>query len=110
MNVNTLTALAEPTRFNIVGLLRGGPLPVGHIARRLKLDQPQASKHLRVLKDAKLVEVTPVAQRRYYRLRPQVFAELEDWFESYRQATERRMDRLERYLNNKEGVSHGHKR
>jgi len=107
MNVNTLTALAEPNRFNIVGLLRGGPLPVGHIARRLHLDQPQASKHLKVLKDAKLVEVQPVAQRRYYRLRPQTFVELDGWIESYRQASEARMDRLDKYL--REGNEGGHR-
>jgi DNA-binding transcriptional ArsR family regulator len=111
MNVNTLTALAESNRFNIIGLLRGGPLPVGHIARRLHLDQPQASKHLKVLKDAKLVEVEPQAQRRYYRLRPQAFAELEDWFESYQQAAEARMDRLDKYLNkDRRGGRRGHER
>lgn len=90
MNVTTLNALAEENRFNIVGLLKGGPLPVGHIARRLHLDQPQASKHLRVLRDAKLVDVEAQAQRRYYRLRRQTFIELDDWIESYRQATEKR--------------------
>lgn len=100
MNVSMLTALAEPNRFNIIGLLKGGPLPVGHIATRLKLDQPQASKHLKVLRDARIVEVKAVAQRRYYRLKPQTFAELEDWLESYRLATEKRLDRLDTYLKN----------
>lgn len=87
MNVTVLNALAEENRFNIVGLLKGGPLPVGHVAKRLHLDQPQASKHLRVLRDARLVEVEARAQRRYYRLRPQAFTELDSWIESYRQAT-----------------------
>ncbi|HEV1998467.1 MAG TPA: metalloregulator ArsR/SmtB family transcription factor, partial [Candidatus Dormibacteraeota bacterium] len=73
----TLTALAEPNRFQIVELLRGGPRPVGAIAEELRLRQPQASKHLRVLSEAGLVEVQAVAQQRIYRLRPERFKELD---------------------------------
>jgi DNA-binding transcriptional ArsR family regulator len=57
----TLNALAEPNRLHIVELLRDGSLTVGEIAERLVLKQPQASKHLRVLSDARLIEVQPVA-------------------------------------------------
>lgn len=87
MNVITLTALAEPNRFNIVGLLRGGPLPVSLIAKRLKISQPQASKHLKVLRDANVVGVRPQAQQRLYYLQPRTFKSLGGWAKSMEQHT-----------------------
>jgi DNA-binding transcriptional ArsR family regulator len=94
----TLSALAEPHRLHIVELLRDGPRPVGEIADRLHLQQPQASKHLRVLSEAGLVEVQPIANRRIYRLRPQPLQELNDWLETFRGIWEARFDRLDDYL------------
>jgi DNA-binding transcriptional ArsR family regulator len=96
--LTTLGALAESNRLHIVELLRDGPRPVGEIAERLGLRQPQVSKHLRVLSDAGFVEVHPVAQRRIYQLRPQPFRELDAWLESYRHVWGARFDRLETYL------------
>src|SRR5258708_39567264 len=75
----TLRALAEPHRLHIVELLRDGPRPVGDMVRRLRLRQPQVSKHLRVLGDAGLVEFRVDAQRRLYALRPAPLQELEVW-------------------------------
>lgn len=98
MNTATLSALAEPNRLHIVELLRTGPRPVGEIADELRLHQPQVSKHLRVLSDAGLVEVRPIAQRRIYQLRPQPFRELDTWIESFRRLWEERFDRLDDYL------------
>ena len=94
----TLTALAEPNRLNIVELLRRGPRAVGAIAEELGLRQPQASKHLRVLSDAGVLEVQPVAQQRIYRLRPEAFRELNSWTESYRALWEERLDRFDDVL------------
>src|SRR2546427_10966328 len=91
----TLTALAEPNRLRIVELLRDKPRPVGEIARRLRLRQPQVSKHLRVLSDAGLVDVRPVAQQRIYELRSEPFNELDKWLETFRRAAEERFDRLD---------------
>ena len=91
----TLAALAEPNRFRIVELLRDRPRPVGEIARRLRLRQPQVSKHLRVLSDAGLVDVRPVAQQRIYELRSEPFDELDDWLETFRRSLSDRMDRLD---------------
>ncbi|WP_039793283.1 ArsR/SmtB family transcription factor [Paenibacillus elgii] len=93
-----LSALAEPNRLHIVELLRDGPLTVGEIADRLGLHQPQASKHLRVLSKAGLVEMQPVANRRIYRLRPQPLMELDAWLSSFRRIWEERFDRLDEYL------------
>jgi len=94
----TLTALAEPNRLRIVELLRDKPRPVGEIARRLRLRQPQVSKHLRVLSDAGLVDVRPVAQQRIYELRSEPFNELDKWLETFRRAAEERFDRLDELI------------
>jgi DNA-binding transcriptional ArsR family regulator len=94
----TLIALAEPNRLQIVELLLDGPRPVGEIVDKLRLRQPQVSKHLRVLSDAGLVEVRPVAQQRIYSLKPQPFKELDDWLRSYRRLWEQRYDRFESVL------------
>jgi DNA-binding transcriptional ArsR family regulator len=94
----TLAALAEPNRLRIVELLRNGPRPVGEIGNRLRLRQPQVSKHLRVLKAAGLVEVYPDAQRRLYELRAQPLVELDAWLEPYRRYWSARLDALERRL------------
>ncbi len=91
----TLRALAEPHRLHIVEFLRDGPRPVGHMVRRLRLRQPQVSKHLRVLSEAGLVDVRVDAQRRIYALRPAPLQELEAWLESYRRLWEGNFQRLD---------------
>ena len=96
--LSTLAALAEPNRFRIVELLRSGPRHVGEIERRLKLQQPQVSKHLRVLRDAGLVVSCVDAQRRLYELRPQPFHELDQWLDRYRSYWDARLDDLEAHL------------
>jgi DNA-binding transcriptional ArsR family regulator len=93
-----LSALAEPNRLQIVELLRRKPLAVGEIVERLRLRQPQVSKHLRVLSAAGLVEVRPVAQQRIYSLRPERFKELDVWLERYRRSVSERFDRLDEVL------------
>ena len=94
----TLRALAEPNRFQIVELLRDGPRPVGDMVHRLRLRQPQVSKHLRVLSAAGLVDVRVDAQRRIYALRPAALQELEVWLERYRRLWEENYQRLDAVL------------
>jgi DNA-binding transcriptional ArsR family regulator len=96
--LDTLRALAEPNRFQIVELLREGPRPVGDLVQRLKLRQPQVSKHLRVLSEAGLVEVRVDAQRRIYELRAEPLRELEAWIERYRRIWEQNYERLDALL------------
>src|ERR1700736_2022398 len=96
--LETFRALAEPNRFQIVELLRDGPRPVGDMAHRLGLRQPQVSKHLRVLSDAGLVDVRIDAQRRIYALRPAPLQELEVWLERYRRLWEGSFQRLDALL------------
>ena len=114
--LTTLSALAESNRLQIVELLRDGPCSVGEIADRLRIRQPQVSKHLRVLSEAGFVEVHPLAQQRIYQLRPQPFHELDAWLGSYRHVWDARFDRLDAYLRDVQGQKeeeephHGEKR
>ena len=96
--LETLSALAEPNRFRIVELLRAGPRPVGEIGEKLHLQQPQVSKHLRVLKDAGLVEVQAHAQQRHYELRAEPLRELNAWLDRFRRIWDERFDQLDEYL------------
>jgi DNA-binding transcriptional ArsR family regulator len=90
--------LAEPNRRAILEVLRDGERPVGDLVDRLALSQPAVSRHLRVLKDAGLVEARADAQRRLYRIRPAPLAELDDWLAPYRQLWSSHLDRLEAHL------------
>jgi len=101
--MNTFTVLAEPSRLNIVELLRNGPRPVNEIVVRLRLNQPQVSKHLKILSDAGLVDVTPIANQRVYALKPQPFQELDKWLEHYRYLWEQRFNRLDELLAKEKG-------
>jgi DNA-binding transcriptional ArsR family regulator len=92
------TALTEPNRVRIVELLRDGPLTVGEITDRLQLQQPQVSKHLKVLSEADIVQVQPQANRRMYQLRREPFQELEIWLHSFERLWEERFDRLNDYV------------
>lgn len=91
-------ALAEPTRRHILDLLRDGERPVGSLVDELGISQPLVSKHLRVLRDAGLVEVRADAQRRMYRVRAEPLVEVDEWLAPYRQMWARSLDRLGRHL------------
>jgi DNA-binding transcriptional ArsR family regulator len=90
--------LAEPTRRGILDLLRERERPVGELVQRLELSQPGVSKHLRVLREAGLVRVRRDAQRRWYGLRAEPLAEIDDWLAPYRRLWAGRLDALERHL------------
>ncbi|HAM02588.1 MAG TPA: transcriptional regulator [Acidimicrobiaceae bacterium] len=93
-----MQVLAEPHRRAILDLLRWGEQPVGALVDQLDLSQPAVSKHLRVLREAGLVETRTDAQRRMYRIRPQPLAELDAWLGGYRELWEAHLDRLEVHL------------
>jgi DNA-binding transcriptional ArsR family regulator len=98
MSATAFEVLAEPTRRRILDLLRVQPRPVGEIVDALPLSQPGVSKHLRVLREAGLVEARPVAQRRVYAIRPEPLAEVDAWLAPYREMWAGRLDALERHL------------
>jgi DNA-binding transcriptional ArsR family regulator len=93
-----LKVLSEPQRVAILDLLRDGERPVGELVDVLRLSQPAVSKHLRILKEAGLVEARADAQRRLYRIRPDPLAELDDWLAPYRRLWSAHLDHLEEHL------------
>lgn len=91
-------ALAEPSRRRILDLLREGERPVNELVARLRLSQPGVSKHLKVLRDAGLVDVRRDGKQRWYGLRAEPLAEVAAWLEPYRAHWSARFDALERHL------------
>jgi DNA-binding transcriptional ArsR family regulator len=94
----TFQVLSDPNRQAILDLLRQGERPVGELVDHLHLSQPAVSKHLRVLKEAGMVEARADAQRRLYRIRPEPLVELDDWLEDYRRLWTTHLDRLDDHL------------
>ena len=91
-------ALADPSRRRILDLLLGGERSVSDLVGPLAISQPGVSKHLKVLREAGLVEVRRDGKRRWYRLRAEPLAEVGDWLEPYRAHWTSRLDALERHL------------
>jgi DNA-binding transcriptional ArsR family regulator len=100
--ISTFDVLAEPTRRRILDLIRDDERPVNELVARLDISQPGVSKHLRVLREAGLVEVRIDAQRRLYRVRPEPLAEIDAWLAPYRRLWANRLDALERHLDDTE--------
>ncbi len=96
--MNALEALADPTRRRIVELLADGERTVAELASAFATSRPAVSRHLRVLRDAGLVEVRTDAQRRLYRIRPQPLQEIDSWLEPYRRLWTGSLDALGRHL------------
>ena len=89
-----LRALADPSRRSIVARLARGPVTAGELAAMFPIARPGVSRHLRVLREAGLVEVRAEAQRRVYSLRPDPLAEIDAWLGTYRALWEQRLDAL----------------
>ena len=97
--------IAEPNRRAILSLLVSSELSVGEIERELGMPQPTVSKHLRVLREAGLVEAEVDAQRRLYRLKPESLREVDAWLAPFRRFWSRHVDALERHLERMEKAS-----
>ena len=89
-----LRALADESRRTMLETLTGGPATAGELAALLPIARPGVSRHLRILREAGLVEVRREAQRRVYSLRPQPLAEIDQWLDRYRALWEQRLDAL----------------
>ena len=94
--------LADRHRRRILDLLREGERTVGGVTSALGITQPGVSKHLRVLREAGLVEVRADAQRRLYRLRTEPLREVDEWLAPYRAAWRDHLDALEAHLDDME--------
>ncbi len=95
---SVLEVIAEPTRRRILDAVRDGERSVGQLVEEVGMHQPGVSRHLKVLREAGLVDVRRDAQRRLYRLRPEPLMELDAWLEPYRAAWADQLDSLERHL------------
>lgn len=93
-----LRTLADENRRSVLEHLRTRPATVNELAARLPIARPGVSRHLRVLREAGLVEVRHDAQRRIYSLRPEPLAELDSWLEPYRALWHERLTALDREI------------
>ena len=89
-----LRALADESRRTLLETLADNPATAGELAALLPIARPGVSRHLRVLREAGLVDVRQEAQRRVYSLRPEPLAELDEWLDRYRVLWEQRLDAL----------------
>ena len=98
LDVSLFEVIAEPNRRRILDLLREHERPVRDLVEALAVSQPAVSKHLRVLRDAGLVEARTDAQRRVYRVRAEPLHSIDEWLAPYRAMWSASLDDLERHL------------
>jgi DNA-binding transcriptional ArsR family regulator len=105
--VTTFEVLAEPSRRTILDLLRDGERPVSDLVEATSMSQPSVSKHLKVLRQAGLVESRTDAQRRLYRLRADPLRDIDEWLIPYRTMWAASLTALERHLEIMDGADDG---
>jgi DNA-binding transcriptional ArsR family regulator len=96
--MQSLSALADPTRQHIVEMLAAGAMSSGDIARRFSITKPAISQHLKALREARLVRVRAEAQKRIYELDPAGVGELAAWITRIRSFWSEKLDALEEEL------------
>lgn len=97
----TLSAISDPTRREILERLARGPKSISELARPLDISLPGLMKHVRILEEADLVETRKDGRTRECRLGPARLDDASDWIDTYRKRWERRLDRLEAYIEKK---------
>ncbi|MDH3620535.1 MAG: metalloregulator ArsR/SmtB family transcription factor [Gammaproteobacteria bacterium] len=100
--MDTFTALADPTRRQIIESLAVGESSFGDLADKFEMSRPAVSQHLKVLRDAGIVTARADAQRRIYRLNDDSFEEIEAWLGKVRDFWSQRLDKLEQLLGESE--------
>ena len=95
---DAFNAVAEPRRREILDLLAGGELPVNDLVSRLRLAQPQVSKHLRVLREVGLVKVRDEGRQRMYRLNGPSLKPIHEWIRKYERTWNERFDLMDQLL------------
>ncbi|HKD38924.1 MAG TPA: metalloregulator ArsR/SmtB family transcription factor [Myxococcaceae bacterium] len=97
-HADVFRAIADPTRRAILDRLRAGPTPVNALADDFRQSRPAISKHLRVLRQARLVSEERVGRQRRYQLQPAPLQQVVGWIEGYRALWQMNLDNLKRYL------------
>jgi DNA-binding transcriptional ArsR family regulator len=92
---DAFNAVAEPRRRQILDVLAAGERPVNDLVRLLRIAQPQVSKHLRVLREVRAVEVREDGRRRLYRLNGHALQPIHDWVKNYERSWSERLDELD---------------
>ncbi len=95
---DAFNAVAEPGRRRILDVLAGGERPVNDLVSRLRMAQPQVSKHLRVLREVGLVRVREDGRQRLYRLNSRPLRPIHNWLQKYEQAWNAQLDALDHVL------------
>jgi DNA-binding transcriptional ArsR family regulator len=97
-HADVFRAIADPTRRAILERLRAGPAAVNALADDFKQTRPAVSKHLRVLRLARLVAEDRVGRERVYQLRPAALQQVAGWLEGFRSFWQVNLDRLKRHI------------
>jgi DNA-binding transcriptional ArsR family regulator len=95
---DAFNAVAEPRRRLILDVLADGERPVNDLVRELGLNQPQVSKHLRVLREVGAVDVRDQGRQRLYRLNGRALKPIHDWVSNYERTWSERFDRMDAVL------------
>ena len=95
---DVFSAVADPTRRAILDRLRRGPAPVNDLASGFRISRPAISKHLRVLRGARLVREKKEGRQRIYQLEPERIQEVAKWAEEYRRFWKLNIESLKRHL------------
>ncbi|HKV53101.1 MAG TPA: metalloregulator ArsR/SmtB family transcription factor [Candidatus Binataceae bacterium] len=97
-NSDVFRAIADPTRRAILDQLRGGPVAVNTLASEFSQTRPAISKHLRVLREARLVTEQRFGRERLYRIQPEPLRGVVWWIERYRAMWQTNLNNLKRHL------------
>jgi DNA-binding transcriptional ArsR family regulator len=100
-NSDAFHAVADPTRRAILDQLRHGSAPVTEIAANFQMSRPAVSKHLRVLREARLVTEKRDGRQRVYELTPAPLQQFASWLEGYRQFWQANLQSLKRHVENR---------
>ena len=108
---DAFNAIAEPQRRRILTLLKRRERPVNDVARALRITQPRASKHLRVLREVGLVRVRESGQQRLYALDAKRLKPIHEWVGGFEEFWGQTFDRLNAYVKQleKEERKRGHR-
>lgn len=102
-HADVFQAVADPTRRAILDRLRRGPLPVNELASGFRVSRPAISKHLRVLRNAKLVREQKEGRQRLYQLEAERLEAVAKWADTYREFWQHSLNNLKHHLESEVG-------